>query len=220
MRVIRTSKGVIAWVFAACLTISAAFAGTIQPTDDGSAGRDWYSNPNYYWVDNGGATVGSFHDGGNRDSLRGVVIFDISSLWGSTLAAGSATYDFYSYGFSGVQLQYANAGGAAVTTGYAQAGGTYIATLDGTTGWESFDVTSLLQASISANQHYVSFIFPATVNYGSGSLAAIEDTQGRGSYLSVTGAGADITSPEPASIALSAGGILMGAGLIWWRKRI
>ncbi len=211
MFVIRISRAIVTLAFATFLAAPGAVAGILQPTDDGSGGRDWYSGA-YYWLDNGGATVASWHNGGNRQLLRGAVIFDISSLWGTTLAAGSATYDFFSYGFNGVQLQYANAGGAAVTAGYANAGGTYIPTLDGTTGWVGFDVTSLLQSSIDANQHYVSFVFPATANYGGGSLAAIEDTQGRGSYLSI--AGSDVGVPEPTSIVLAAGGFLLVAGLL------
>ena len=212
MFVIRISRAIVTLAFATFLAAPGAVAGILQPTDDGSAGRDWYSNPNSYWLTNGASTIGSSHDGGSRWLTRGAVIFDISSLWGTTLAAGSATYDFFSYGFNGVQLQYANAGGAAVTAGYANAGGTYIPTLDGTTGWVGFDVTSLLQSSIDANQHYVSFVFPATANYGGGSLAAIEDTQGRGSYLSI--AGSDVGVPEPTSIVLAAGGFLLVAGLL------
>jgi hypothetical protein len=62
---------------------------------DGSAGRDWWSNPNYYWTTLDGATVDSSHDGSSRWSNRGVVIIDISSLAGRTFAPGSVTFNFY-----------------------------------------------------------------------------------------------------------------------------
>jgi hypothetical protein len=188
-----------------CVTFTApATAGAIYPTatGDGMVGRDWWSSPNFYWVANDGATIDVYHDGGSRWWYRGLVFLDISSLDGATLPAGSATFNFYSHGFSGVQLQYANVGGPDLTTAYGQAGGVAVASLGSTTGWLSYEVTDLLQASIDAHARYVGFIFAATVNYGGGQLASLES--GKPAYLDVAiGQALSATAvPEPASIAL------------------
>lgn len=170
---------------------------------DGSAGRDWYSNPNGYWVELGGATVGSSHDGDNKQSLRGVAIIDISSLSGQTLAENSVTFNFYSFGFTNTQLQHINSDpGTKVTTAFAQASGTLIADLDNVVGWKSYDVTALLQSDIDKNYANVGFIFPTLANYSGGSFAAFEDIQGRGAYLNITAV------PEPASLIALATGLV------------
>lgn len=169
---------------------------------DGMAGRDWYSSPNYYWVDTSSPTVNSNHDGSSRWSYRGVAIIDISSLAGQILAPNSVSFNFYSFGFSGTQLQHLNSDpGAQVTTSFAQATGTFIASLDETEGWKSYDVTNLIQSDINNGFMHVGFIFPAVVNYGGGAFASSEDTLGRSAYLSVP------TVPEPSSIIALVGGL-------------
>ncbi|MDO8303269.1 MAG: PEP-CTERM sorting domain-containing protein [Sedimentisphaerales bacterium] len=175
--------------------------GTILATQgdaDGMAGRDWYSNPNYYWADSSSLTVNASHDGDNRQSLRGLVIIDISSLAGRTL--DSVTFNFYSFGFSGVNLQYAGGTGPVVTTAYAQTSGEQIASLDSTVGWLSYDVTSYVQSGIDGGLQNIGFVFNAA-NYGGGSLASAES--GSAAYLNVV--------PEPATLCLLA---LGGFGLL------
>ncbi len=208
-----------------CATLTVLSAGTIYTggASDGYAGRDWYSNPNFYWVDTSSPTISVYHDGSNRTSYRGVVIFNISSLFGTTVPVTETTFNFYSFGFSGVTLQYANAGGPDVTTGYAQAGGANIAGLSMGEGWQAFDVASNLQSSINSNNQYVSFIFNATVNYGGGSLAASEDPLGRGAYLQVGAPvvqGGDVNTPEPETMWLAIIGLGFLAATrfksVWW----
>jgi hypothetical protein len=186
----------------AVIILSANVASAlIIPTSgsaDGMIGRDWWSNPNYYWVAGDAATIDAYHDGGSRWWYRGLVIIDISSLAGKTIE--SATFNFLSYGFSGVQLQYNDGVGPALNTGYGQIGGSYISTLDGTTGWRSYDVASLIQSSVNNGKHYAGFVFYANVNYGGGQLASSES--GNAAFLNVI--------PEPATIAiLGIGGLLL-----------
>jgi hypothetical protein len=184
------------------LAASAAKGSVILTTasGDGMIGRDWYSNPNYYWVESGGTSVQAYHDGGNRWWYRGLVIINVASLAGTTLDPNSADFNFYSNGFSGVSLQYVSNIGSSLTTAYGQIAGTNIAALDGTTGWLSYDVTSLLQGSINAGAQNVGFVFNATTNYGGGSAASLES--GNGAYLEVV--------PEPLTGSLLAfGGLAM-----------
>lgn len=193
------------------LSVCAANAVTTLATagdGDGSAGRDWYSNPNYYWVDSTSASVGFSHDGGSRWSLRGAVIIDISSLAGATLAPNSASFNFYSLGIGGTSLQHLDGDpGAVVTTGFATTGGTQIASLELGEGWQSYDVTDLISGDIAAGRGHVAFIFNVVTNYSGGSIAASEDSQGRGAYLEVV--------PEPNS-ALS---LAVGFPAALWRLR-
>lgn len=182
-----------------------------QGAADGMAGRDWYSSPNYYWVDTSSGTVQASHDGDNRWSYRGVIIFNINSLDGVTLEPATGMLNFYSFGFSGVALQYYGATGAEVTTAYAQAGGTTIATLPAGEGWLAYDVTSQLQSGIDANADYIGFIFNATVNFGSGSIASSEDTLSRGAFLQVI--------PEPGILPTMIALIAVGAVALYRRKR-
>ena len=175
-------------------------------------GRDWYSNPNYYWVANDAQTIDVAHYGDMRWWYRGLVIFDISSLMGQTLAANEANLNFYSFGFSGVTLQYGGGTGPEVVTGYGQISGTYIAALDGTEGWKSFDVTSFVQSGITAGYQNIGFVFNATTNYGNGSLAASEDALGRGAYLQV-GSASNTDVPEPTTTLLVGTGLLALVGL-------
>jgi len=163
---------------------------------DGMIGRSWYDNPNYYWVVSDAQTIDIFHNGDNREWYRGLVIIDISSLAGQTIE--SATFNFLSNGFNGVQLQYNDGVGAELVTGYGQIGGTYIANLDGTTGWLSYDVASFIQTSVNNGSHYAGFVFYATLNFGGGSLASSES--GNAAYLNVI--------PEPATIAILGFGVL------------
>lgn len=187
-----------------------AFGTVIYPAPDadGMVGRDWWSSPNYYWVDNTSPTVVAYHDGDSRWWYRGMVIFNISSLAGQTLDPNSASYHFYSYGFSGVSLQYVSNVGSTITTAYGQIAGTPISALECGEGWMSFDVTPYIQSSINDGHQNVAFVLNATRNYGGGSLASVEDALGRGSYLNVV--------PEPASLALLCAG---GLALIRRRSR-
>lgn len=196
-----------------CAGLSGAMGATIftQANQDGMVGRDWYSSPNYYWVDAASATVNAYHDGGNRWWHRGMIIFDISSLHGVTLNSGEATLNLYSFGFSGVQLQYYGATGAELTTAYGQAGGSFIANLPGDEGWKSFDVTSFVQSGIDASSNYIGFVLNATVNYGGGSIASSEDSSGRGAYLTAV--------PEPSSAMLACFGTVFGAAAYRSRRR-
>lgn len=183
---------------------------------DGSAGRDWYSRPNYYWTTLDGPTVDSSHDGGSRWSNRGAVIIDISSLAGQTFEPGSVTFNFYSFGYTGTQLQHIDGDpGAVVTTGFAQAGGSYIADLDATEGWKSYDVTSFIQSDVNNGYGHVGFIFPTVVNYCGGSIAASEDSQGRGAYLEYSH---PAPVPEPGSLVSLAVG-LPGLAAMFFKKR-
>jgi len=141
-----------------------------------------------------------------------MVFFDINSLVGSTLDPGSVSYHFYSFGFSGVSLQYANVSGTELTTAYGQLSGSPVASLDGTTGWRAYDVTSLLQSSIDTNHRYVALVFNATTNYGGGSLAAVDDSANRGSYLTTPGGDA---VPEPTTLALGSFGLVS----VWILRR-
>jgi len=178
----------ITFVLVSCFGVVCAFAAILPTggTGDGMAGRDWYSTPNYYWVDNTNITIQVSHDGDMRWWYRGLTIFDVSSLAGVTLpATNGAILKFYSFGFSGVTLQYAGMTGSAVTPAHAGAGGPAIADLGPGEGWESYDVTSHVQSGIVAGYHYIGFAFGATVNFGSGSLAASEDPGGRGAYIQI-----------------------------------
>ncbi len=117
--------------------------------------------------------------------------------------------NFYSNGFSGVELQhFMYDPGPEVVTNYAQAGGTSIATLTGSTGWQLHDVTTHLQLAIDNGQKYDGYIFVATVNYGGGSLFASEDRLGRGAFISLV--------PEPASITALLCGL---GGVLALRRR-
>lgn len=176
------------------LPVTAATVISTTAGADGAIGRDWYSSPNFYWVDGTAAMVNAYHDGGSRWWYRGLVIIDITQLVGMTLDPNSATFNFYSNGFSGTALQYAANIGPALSTAYGQISGSNIAALDGTTGWISFDVTSLVQGSINVGAQNIGFVFNATTNYGGGSAASVES--GRVAYLQVV--------PEP-SLALMVG---------------
>lgn len=189
-----TALVLVCWCGIPCA--SAAILPTVDD-GDGMIGRDWYSNPNYYWVDSGAATVNASHDGDNRWWYRGLVIIDISSLAGTT--PPGATFNFYSNGFSGVDLQYAGGTGSVLTTAYGQISGTTIATLGGGTGWTSYDVTSFVQSGIDNHEQYIGFVFNAVVNYGGGTLASSES--GNGAYLDVI--------PEPGTLSLLALGSLV-----------
>ena len=158
---------------------------------DGMIARDWYSNPNNYWVDSGSATVNAYHDGGNRWWYRGLIIINISSLAGKTIE--STTFNFYSNGFSGVNLQYVGGIGPVLTTAYGQIAGSNIASLDGSTGWKSYDVSSYVQSGINNNYQNIGFVFNAVVNYGSGTAGSAEG--GQAAYLNVI-------VPEPATMCL------------------
>jgi len=173
-------------------------------------GRDWYSNPNYYWVANTGATIDVTHDGGNRWWYRGMVLLDINPWMGRTLDPNSVTFHFYSNGFSGTQLQYANNIEPTLLTGYGQASGSFVATLGATTGWLDYDVTSLVQSSIDAHYRYVGLIFNATSNYGGGSTGTVEG--GQAAFL------ADGAIPEPVSAALVGFGLIAGLWMVRRRR--
>lgn len=205
-----------ALVFGCCLSVSPAFGVSLYPTDDGFV--DYNPTPSIgtgYSILNWFPTVvtGSYAATGSWQ--RGFVLFDISSLWGYNLAAGSATYDFYSFGFSGAGLYFVNSDSASISGMSSWLPGPFIAGLDSSIGWKSYDVTALLRTSITSHAPYFGFVFNTIVGFGSGSLAATEDTQGRGSFLNV----AD-TAPEPASLLMSSGGILMVAWLIWRTRRL
>ena len=122
-----------------------------------------------------------------------------SGLWGRTLL--DSTLHFYSFGFSGVELQYAAAPGPAITTASADAAGPAVATLSSGEGWQSFDVTPFLQSGIDSRAPNVGFILNAVTDGGGGMLASIEDPEGRGSYLEVSAV------PEPGSMLLLALGL-------------
>lgn len=197
-------------LFALCPGAIGSYIYT-QGAADGMAGRDWYSTPNYYWVETGSGTVQAYHDGDNRWSYRGMIIFDITSLDGVTLEPGTGTLNFYSFGFSGVALQYYGPTGAEVTTAYGQAAGTTIASLPGGEGWLGYDVTSYLQSGIDANADYIGFVLNATVNFGGGSIAASEDSLGRGAFLQII--------PEPGTLPTVIALLIVGGVAIYRRKR-
>ena len=149
-------------------------------------------------MDSGNPTVNAYHDGGNRWWHRGLVIIDISPLAGTTPTG--VTFNFYSNGFSGVNLQYAASTGPVLTTAYGQIGGTNIMGLGSDVGWQSCDVTSLVQSSIDNSYSHVGFVFNAVVNYGGGTIASSES--GNAAYLEVV--------PEPVTmLLLGVGGLLL-----------
>jgi len=186
-------RNTVITIILAILCLGPIASATILATSgaaDGMIGRDWYSSPNYYWVEGGGQSVNAYHDGGNRWWHRGLVIINISSLAGTTVE--SATFNFYSNGFSGSSLQYAGQTAAALSTAYGQISGTTIASLDGSTGWLSYDVTTYIQTAVANGYQNIGFVFNATTNYGGGSIASSES--GNAAYLDVI--------PEPATIIL------------------
>lgn len=184
------SMATVILMIAGITNIASATIIATQGDADGMIGRDWYSNPNSYWVVSGDAVVSASHDGENRWWYRGLVIINISSLAGQTI--DSATFNFYSNGFSGVNLQYAGSTGPVLTTAYGQISGENIASLDGDTGWQSYDVTSYVQSGINNEYQNIGFVFNAVVNFGGGSIASSET--GNAAYLKVV--------PEPATVSL------------------
>jgi hypothetical protein len=69
------------------------------------------------------APVQAYHDGSSRWWYRGLVIFDISSLAGNALVPNGTSFNFHSFGFSGVTPQYGGGMQPAATTADDQAGG-------------------------------------------------------------------------------------------------
>lgn len=207
----KTSMFLLAILMFSAITSASAVKLYTTADGDGSAGRDASSNPNYYWADTSNPKVGSDYYIEYKEIIRGVAIIDITSLAGQTLGANSATFNFYSFGYTGTQLHHYNSDpGTTVTSGFWSATGTVIADLDNVEGWKSYDVTSLLQSDINNGFKNVGFIFPTIVNTGSGSFAGFEDVQGRGAYLDIAAV------PEPASIIALAGGLI---GLVSMRRR-
>jgi len=191
---------------AASLVPSPALALRVYTTGaaDGYAGRSWYG---WYGsgAETGEATVRFWHDSSNRESGRGMVIFDISSLAGVTLTPGSARLNFYSLGIGGVHLQHYGADpGSQVVAGFSQASGAEIAYLNVGEGWQSFDVTDHLNGDIAGNFQRAGFIFNAD-NFCGGSIAAHEGGLDRVAYL-------EVAVPEPGSLLAIASGIIGLAG--------
>lgn len=200
------------------LCATSAFAGIVPtlklyPTGvgDGYAGRSWYG---WYgsWADTSGTSVPFWHNGENRESGRGMVIVNISSLAGKTLQTNSAFFNFYSYGINGTSLQwYGGDPGPEVVAGFSQAGGSEIAFLNGVgEGWQRYDVTSQLQSGIDAGQTNVGFIFNVVWNMNSGGVGSIEGPAGLVSYLEVV--------PEPSGLLALASGITGLAGFVLRRR--
>ena len=173
---------------------------------DGYAGRSWYG---WYgsWAATNEASVNFWHNGENRESGRGMVIINIASLSGVSLAPNSAYFSFYSYGISGTSLQWYGADpGPEVVAGFSQAGGTEIAPLDGIgEGWQTYDVTAHLQSAITAGQGNVGFVFNVTRNMSGGAVGSVEGQ--KPCYLEVV--------PEPGGMLALISGVtgLVGVAL-------
>lgn len=193
---------------------TSAFAGDtlkLYPAavGDGYAGRSWYG---WYgsWATTNEASVNFWHNGENRESGRGMVIINIASLSGASLAPNSAWFNFYSYGISGTSLQWFGGDpGPEVVLGYSQAGGTELMPLNGIgEGWQKCDVTSYLQSGINAGQTNVGFIFNVTQNMCGGSVGSVEGQ--KPCYLEVV--------PEPSSVLVLISGVTGLVGMALRRK--
>ncbi len=208
---------IILIAMALVLCATSAFASPVPlrlyPTGegDGYAGRSWYG---WYgsWADTGGTNVSFWHNGENRESGRGMVIVNISSLAGKTLSPNSASFNFYSYGINGTSLQfYGGDPGSAVAAGFSQAGGSEIAFLNGVgEGWQRHDVTSYLQSGIDAGWNNVGLIFNVVWNMNGGNVGAVEGPAGSTSYIEVV--------PEPSSLLALVSGITGLAGFVLRRR--
>jgi len=176
---------------------------------DGYAGRSWYGW-NGSWAETSESSVRFWHNSDNRESGRGMIIINISLLAGRTLASGSATFNFYSYGINGTSLQwYGGDPGSEVVAGFSQAGGEEIAPLGSVgEGWLSYDVTSRVQSAINAGWSNVGFIFNAQ-NYCGGSVGSVEGD--KAAYVQVT--------PEPSGLLALASGMSALAGFALRRRR-